>query len=88
MSVRLAYGSSCSNERQYWIMIVGFPNACSAPRKPGSGAAFSSLIMRGIAMATGHHLCTRNQLFTRMPMTKTQKSPSTTAVMRCLMIGM
>jgi hypothetical protein len=68
------------------IMMVRFPNACSAPRNPRSGAAFSSLIMRGIASATGHHWCTRHRLFTRMPITNMQTSPSA-AVMRCLMMG-
>src|SRR6476660_7699905 len=36
--------------------------------------------MGGIARNTGHHLCTSNGLFTRIPIRKTTKSPSMLAV--------
>jgi hypothetical protein len=74
--------SRASKDRQYWTMIVGFPSHCSAARNPCSGAAASSAIMRGIARATGSHLCTFQNRLIRMPIRNTTISPSIRAVTR------
>src|SRR5664279_4359469 len=62
----------------------------STPRNPvcSLGRASSSLIMRGIAIATGSHLWIIHGLLMRAPIRKITKSPSMRAAMRSAMMGM
>src|SRR5262252_561905 len=68
-------------------MIVVRPNQASACMKPESGRAKSSLIMRGIAVATGHHLLINSGLLMRMPIRKTTKVPSRVAARRSFRVA-
>ena len=82
LAARIA--SRCSNERQYWTIIGrrGLPTYWLAPRNPDSGLPSSSRSIRGIAMNTGNHFRIFQGLLMRMPIRKTTKSPSMSAVTR------
>src|ERR1700684_678355 len=62
--------------------MFGKPKTVRACKSPSSGRLASSISIRGIADATGNHFQNFHHLFTRIPIRKTTKSPSSLAVMR------
>ena len=60
--------------------MVVRPNHCWKPRQPSSGCWLSTFSILGMAAATGHHLRTRSGWLSRIPIKKTTKSPSMSAV--------
>ena len=63
-------------------MTFGKPKWLRACSKPRPGWAASSASIRGMAVATGSQLQIFHGLFTRMPMRKRTKPPSTSAQTR------
>src|SRR5258706_14878311 len=80
-----ASASSASKDSQYCRRMVVRPSHDSACRKPRSLFPASSRIMRGMAIATGNHLCSFQNRLMRMPMRNTTTSPSMAAVIRLAM---
>src|SRR5258706_6108348 len=80
-----ASASSASKDSQYCRRMVVRPSHDSACRKPRSLFPASSRIMRGMAIATGNHLCSFQNRLMRMPMRNTTTSPSMAAVIRLVM---
>ena len=76
----IASWSRESKSRQYWTSTVVRPNHCWKPRRPSSGCRLSTFSILGIAVATGSHLRTRSGWLKRIPIKKTTKSPSMSAV--------
>lgn len=74
--------SSDSKSRQYCTSRVVRPSHDCVRRQPSSGCWASVRIMAGIAVKTGHHCLTFNGLLNRIPIRKTTKSPSMSAVNR------
>jgi hypothetical protein len=60
--------------------MVVRPNHCWKPRQPSSGCRLSTFSILGMAVATGSHLRIRSGWLKRIPIKKTTKSPSISAV--------
>src|SRR4249920_1422161 len=79
------YAVRCSNDRQYWMLVVRLSD--SHPRKPLSGSAATSASIFGMVEKNHKYRGSFHQRLKRAPMMKTTKSPSIEAAMRRLMVA-
>ena len=78
----MANRSGESKSRQYRTRMAVRPNHCRKPGQPSSGCWLSTVSILGMAAAAGHHVRIRSGWLTRIPIKKTTKSPSMSAVKR------
>jgi hypothetical protein len=76
--------TSSSNERQYWITVgaIGERSTCQLPRQPSAGSASSSFRSLGIVPSMNATFRSFQGRFRRIPIRKTTKSPSMSALQR------